>query len=98
MQGDKVYDRAFRPQDFDEIWKDSYQKVLVNIETLIPLAEEKQLNVHVGVAKIIKALTYITLVDVFGDVPYTEAIKGTEGNLTLWLIQVPVFMRQLLRC
>jgi hypothetical protein len=80
MQGDKIYDRAFRPQDFDEIWKDSYQKVLVNLETLIPLAEEKQLNVHVGVAKILKALTYITLVDVFGDVPYTDALKGTDGN------------------
>jgi Starch-binding associating with outer membrane/Susd and RagB outer membrane lipoprotein len=80
MQGDKVYDRAFQPQNFDEIWKDSYQKVLVNIETLIPLAQEKDLNVHVGVAKILKALTYITLVDVFGDVPFTNAIKGTEGN------------------
>lgn len=80
MQGDQIYSRAFRPQDFDEIWKDAYQKVLVNAETLIPLAEEKQLNVHVGVAKILKALTYITLVDVFGDVPFTEAVKGTEGN------------------
>ena len=80
MQGAKVYDRQFRPQDLDEIWKDSYQKVLVNIETLIPLAEEKELNVHLGVAKILKALTYITLVDVFGDVPYTEALKGTDGN------------------
>ena len=80
MQGDKVYSRAFRPQDLNEIWRDSYQRVLVNLETLIPIAEEKQLNVHVGVAKILKALTYITLVDVFGDVPYTEALKGTEGN------------------
>lgn len=80
MQGNKLYERAFRPQDVDEIWKDSYQKVLINIETLLPLAEEKSLNVHAGVAKVLKALTYITLVDIFGDVPYTEALKGTEGN------------------
>ena len=75
-----VYARAYRPTLFDEIWKDAYQKVLVNVETMIPLAEEKNLNVHVGVGKIMKALTYVTLVDVFGDVPFTEAIKGTEGN------------------
>lgn len=75
-----VYARAYRPTLFDEIWKDAYQKVLVNVETMIPLAEEKDLNVHVGVGKIMKALTYVTLVDVFGDVPFTEAIKGTEGN------------------
>lgn len=75
-----VYARAYRPTLFDEIWKDAYQKVLVNVETMIPLAEEKSLNVHVGAGKIIKALTYVTLVDVFGDVPFTEAIKGTEGN------------------
>ena len=80
MQGDQAYSRAYRPQDFDEIWRDSYQRVLVNLETMIPVAVEKQLNVHVGVAKILKAYTYITLVDVFGDVPYTEALKGTEGN------------------
>lgn len=80
MQGDQTYSRAFRPQDFDEIWKDAYQKVIVNLETMIPIAEEKQLNVHVGVGKILKAITYITLVDVFGDVPYSEAIKGTDSN------------------
>ena len=80
MQGDQIYSRAFRPQDYNNMWTDAYQKILVNIETLIPLAEEKELNVHLGVAKIIKALTYITLVDVFGDVPFTEALKGTEGN------------------
>jgi len=75
-----VYARAYRPTLFDEIWKDAYQKVLVNVETMIPLAEEKDLNVHAGVGKIMKALTYVTLVDVFGDVPFTDAIKGTEGN------------------
>jgi len=80
MQGSKFYNRAYTPQNLDEIWKDSYQKVLVNLETLIPLAEEKELNVHLGVAHILKALTYITLVDNFGDVPLTEALKGTEGN------------------
>jgi hypothetical protein len=72
MQGSKFYNRAYTPQNLDEIWKDSYQKVLVNLETLIPLAEEKELNVHLGVAHILKALTYITLVDNFGDVPLTE--------------------------
>jgi hypothetical protein len=80
MTLDQVYGRAFRPQDFDEIWKDAYQKVMVNLELMLPLATERGLTVHVGSGKILKALTYITLVDVFGDVPFTEAIKGGEGN------------------
>ena len=50
MQGDQAYSRAYRPQDFDEIWRDSYQRVLVNLETMIPVAVEKQLNVHVGIS------------------------------------------------
>jgi len=76
-----TYPTAYQPQDMDDIWQDAYQKVLVNIEVMLPLAEENNLTTHIGVAKIIKAYVYLTLVDVFGDVPATEALKGGEGNL-----------------
>jgi len=79
MIGGDTYDRAFTPQTENDIWTDAYQGVLINIETLLPLAAEKDLNVHLGVAKILKAYVYITLVDVYGDVPFSEAGQGLDG-------------------
>ncbi|MBA4053706.1 MAG: hypothetical protein C0490_03245 [Marivirga sp.] len=74
------YQTAGQAQFMDDIWEWGYSKVLVNIETLIPLAEEKNLTTHVAVAKILKAYTYLTLVDLFGDVPQSSALGGPTGD------------------
>lgn len=74
------YQTAAQAQYFDDLWRAAYSKVLVNIETLIPLAEDKNLTTHVGVAKILKAYVFLTLVDLFGDVPIEEALQGPKGN------------------
>lgn len=81
LSGGFNYPTSFSPQSQDFIWNDAYQKVLVNIEAMLPLAEEKNLTTHVGVGKIIKAYVLMTLVDLYGDVPATEALKGSEGIL-----------------
>jgi hypothetical protein len=73
------YQTAAQAQYFDDLWEWAYSKVLVNIETLLPLAVEKNLTTHVGVAKILKAYVYLTLVDLFGDVPASAALNGA-GN------------------
>jgi hypothetical protein len=46
---------------------------------MIPIAASKNQFVHSGIAKVLKAYTMITLVDLFGDVPYTQANLGV-GN------------------
>ncbi|MEQ8304777.1 MAG: SusD/RagB family nutrient-binding outer membrane lipoprotein, partial [Cyclobacteriaceae bacterium] len=76
-----TYPTAYLPQNQDDTWEDAYQKVLVNIEVMLPLAEEANLTTHVAVGKIIKAYTLMTLVDLYGDVPATEALKGSEAIL-----------------
>lgn len=81
MAGGFNYPTAYSPQSQDDIWEDAYQKILVNIEAMLPLAEEDNLTTHVGAGKIIKAYVLMTLVDLYGDVPATEALKGTEGVL-----------------
>ncbi|HPI80195.1 MAG TPA: SusD/RagB family nutrient-binding outer membrane lipoprotein, partial [Cyclobacteriaceae bacterium] len=48
---------------------------------MIPLADESEQNVHLGIGKILKAYVYLTVVDLYGDVPYSEALKGDEGIL-----------------
>lgn len=75
-----TYQRAFTSQQGNSIWIDAYQNTLVNIETLLPLATAKGFTNHTGVAKIMKAYVYITLVDLYGDVPRSNAIGGDAGK------------------
>lgn len=79
MSGGFNYPTAYQPQQIDDIWRDGYQRVLVNIEVMLPLAEEANLTTHIAVGKIIKAYVFMTLVDMFGDVPATEALRGSDG-------------------
>jgi len=79
MISGSTYERALISQNFDQMWTRAYQDVLINIETLLPMAKEGDFVVHSGSAKVLKAYIYITLVDVFGDVPKTEALQGTTG-------------------
>lgn len=80
MTGGFRYQTANTPEGANGMWSTAYSDVLVNAETLIKIAEEKGLTTHVAVAKILSAYVYLTLVDIFGDVPQTEALKAPEGN------------------
>jgi hypothetical protein len=76
------YQTAYQPQFQDGLWSGAYQGIFVQNKTLIPLAEEKNLTTHVAVAKIINAYTLLTLVDLFGDVPWSEALQGDAGTFS----------------
>lgn len=77
--GDR-YATAIRSTTTDALWERAYQDVLINANTVISLAEASNLTTHVAVAKILKAYVFITLVDVYGDVPQSEALTGIDGN------------------
>jgi hypothetical protein len=53
--------------------------VLNNLEDIIRIASADGNFRYVGIAKVLKAYTFSQLVDVFGDVPYSEANKLKEG-------------------
>ena len=55
--------------------------VLQNLEDIIAKSTEAGNLVYAGIAKILKAYTYSVAVDVFGDVPYSEANKLKAGIL-----------------
>lgn len=80
MTGGYRYQTANQPQSLDGLWFSSYQTVLVNAETLIPLAKAKGLSRHVAVAELLEAYVWVTLVDIFGDVPGAEALQGATGK------------------
>ena len=74
-----TYFNAFAPTSFDDIWNKAYMDIFLTANTMIPLAEAKSLFKHAGIAQVLKAYTMITMVDLFGDVPYSEAVQGV-GN------------------
>ncbi|GAB3960688.1 hypothetical protein GCM10028805_58430 [Spirosoma harenae] len=79
-QGSAVYDNAVAPGNFDGMWTTSYAGLMTDVKTIIPLAEAGELFVHAGIARTLRASVLINLVDVFGDVPYTQAIDPANFN------------------
>lgn len=75
-----TYFNAFTPSNFDDIWNEAYMSVLLTANTMIPLAEAKGQFIHAGIAQTLKAYTMFTLVDLFGDIPYSEAVKGLDNS------------------
>ncbi len=53
--------------------------VLQNLDGMIKTATEEGNAKYAGIGKVLKAYTYSVLVDVFGDVPFSEANKLKEG-------------------
>jgi len=71
-----TYESAYQPQDMDDMWEQAYTGILSDIKTLIPLAEERGLTIHSGIAKTIQAYVLMSLVDFFGDVPLSGALDA----------------------
>ena len=56
-----------------------YKGILANIRALTPLAEEDDLFRHIAIGQVIEAYTIVSLVDFFGDIPYSEALQGSNN-------------------
>ena len=79
-QGSAQYESAYTPQSTNGWWNDAYADILADIQFLEPLAEEGDLQRHLGIAKTIKAMVLFNLVDVYGDVPFSEALDPAQFN------------------
>lgn len=75
-----TYDNAYSSATFSTMYQNAYSGVFIDAENLAPLAEEQGLYFHLGMAKVLKAYTMITMVDVFGDMPLEEALDPTNFN------------------
>ena len=74
-----LYTNGFSPNSFDGLWSTGYTAVIKNANALIPLAQAQKRYISSGIAKVLKAYTIGTLVDNFGDIPYSEAVLGIEN-------------------
>lgn len=82
MFGD-TYGNAYNSQDFNGIYLDAYADLFVDVKNLLNIAQERNLYFHAGMAKVLKAYAMLTLVDIFGDVPYSQALDPTNFNPAL---------------
>ncbi|MBU2903172.1 MULTISPECIES: SusD/RagB family nutrient-binding outer membrane lipoprotein [Arenibacter] len=56
-----------------------YYSLLTNNKTLIEKAETDNLEFHIGVGLVMKAYLFGMITDLWGDAPYSEALRGDEG-------------------
>ena len=74
------YQNAYSPAGFDGRWSYAYQTIMLDIVELNKIADETGLVHNKGMGQVMQAHILMTLVDFFGDIPYTEAFQGA-GNL-----------------
>jgi hypothetical protein len=65
--------------DVNNLFSSIYAVTLNDIEVIIRKATAENSPHYSGVAKLLKAYTYQIAVDAWGDLPYSEAQKETEG-------------------
>ncbi|WP_309642597.1 SusD/RagB family nutrient-binding outer membrane lipoprotein [Flavobacterium sp.] len=80
MTGGTTYDNAYAPINFDTNWSQGYN-ILNAVKIMEPKAIQNKEYYALGGAKVIRAYVLMTMVDMYGDIPLTEALQG-NGNLT----------------
>lgn len=75
-QNQNNYQSAYVAVTFDPIWARAYQDILNDIKLLEQLAQDSDINYdyHLGIARTLRAYVLMTLTDVFGEVPWSEAL------------------------
>ncbi len=68
-----------RGATLDGDWTTFFGQILPDVDVIIKQATAEDNMIYAGIAKIIRAYTYSQIVDVWGDVPYTEYNKFKEG-------------------
>lgn len=76
------YENVYSPAGFSAVWTTSYAGILNNIKEMRLLIDGigEGFEKHSAVGDVIEAYLLITLVDYFGDIPYSEALQSDIIN------------------
>ena len=79
-----IYASQFQADDFDAVWRAAYSNFLIDAKTLKELAvgletDDVNGNNIIAAVQIMEAYIITTMADYFGDVPYTEAVQGSDN-------------------
>ena len=73
------YQNAYSPSEFNNEWEDAYQGIMEDIRLMNILAEEAEQYNHIGIGQVLQSYVMTTLVDFYGDIPYSAALQGSEN-------------------
>ena len=79
MIGGFSYREAYQPTGFSNLWSIAYAGALPDLNRIIEISDEQGFSVQGGSARVMKSYILTTLVDMFGDVPLSEAFQGAEN-------------------
>jgi Starch-binding associating with outer membrane/Susd and RagB outer membrane lipoprotein len=77
--GGANYNQAYNPQNFNGVWNIAYRSILTQLNAMEPLATAQSRWHHVAIGQVLKAYTGMTLVDFFGDIPWSEAANPANS-------------------
>jgi len=62
-----------------DTWSNGYT-VLRDVNNLYEIGEERELNNYMGIALVMRALIFSRMTDVYGALPYSQALKGKDAE------------------
>jgi hypothetical protein len=74
------YDDAWAPSEVQGYFLWSFYDRLRDVENLINLSRTRQFKNNEGVGLILKAWMFQVMTDIYGDIPFSEAVQGKTGN------------------
>ena len=78
--GGFTYQASHGPTEFDALWRNVYADFLPDAANFIALAEPVGLDAEVASVKIMRAYILMLMVDLFNDVPNTQANQGANPD------------------
>src|SRR5689334_13795181 len=63
------------PATTDNFWTNMYSVVLTNLKSVAEKSRVEGDSIYVGVSQVLTAYTFGTLTDIYGDIPFTEALQ-----------------------
>lgn len=76
MQGGTRYQNEDAPTSFDFLWRKAYADLIPDLDLIITQSDAGGFTIVAGAARVMKAYTLYTLVDLFGNIPYSESQQG----------------------
>jgi hypothetical protein len=69
----------YTPYGFDQLWSPFYSEALPTLQDIIVRAEDAGAYNYSGIAKTLLGLQLMTVADIYGAAPYSEANNGTSN-------------------
>ena len=74
----------FQATSFSSMYISAYADLFIDVKNLLAITDDPESDINFsfysGMAKVLKAYTMLTMVDLFGDIPYSEALDESNFN------------------